>query len=228
VVEVTPAPPAPSGPHSLPARPAFDVFTGASLPVNPTFAGSNSDVVTNRAALRLANLSAADAMRAELAGAAPLKATSRATLLGDKPTPQSEPAPVQDTPPTENAVTNSEMEVDGQNPVVQEEPSTSDKPEAAATPELVQDVEPIEESVGTAEASVRELIASAAREVAGDADKPHGVKRSATDMEKDEDAVVEEEEPVKPALRVNADGTVDQEDTVKCVFYFWSRSAPTH
>ncbi|QRV72730.1 5'-3' exoribonuclease [Ceratobasidium sp. AG-Ba] len=208
-VEVKPLPPTPSGPHSLPARPNFDVFSGTSLPPNPTFAGSNSDVVANRAALRLANLSAADAMRAELAGAAPLKPTSKATLSGAKPEP--EPTPLA-TPATVQSMTKDEVLPD--EPIVAEQ-------EPTANVDSTMDSNPAEEvkfedSSSADPAAVAELIESAVQEIAGEADKPHGVKRPAEDMEKEEESSSEEEvQPAKPALKVNPDGTVDQEDTVK-------------
>ncbi|KAG8702037.1 5'-3' exoribonuclease 2 [Ceratobasidium sp. 394] len=213
MVEVTPAPPAATGPHLLPARPAFDVFTGTSLPADPTFAGSNSDVVANRAALRLANLSAADAMRAELAGAAPLKPTSRATLSGNKP-------PVPSTPPSDPlAIEVPAMEpeaANGESTTAEEKPSISNELDGTMDPEPTQDVK-FEDRADTDRAEVAELIENAVKEIAGDADKPHGVKRPAEAMEKDGESSTEEEEApaAKPALKVNPDGTVDQEDTVK-------------
>ncbi|CAE7059562.1 unnamed protein product [Rhizoctonia solani] len=183
LVEVTSAP-TPSGPHGLPSRPSFDVFTGSSLPNNPTFAGSNSDVVANRAALRLANLSAADAMRAELAGAAPLKPTSRALAGANPATPEApSPAPVEAPAPEPIAETEPEPEVPAPTPV---------------EPEVTEGADMIVDGVSTD-------------------DGPRGVKRPAGDMEKDDsDAPAEDEESnAKKALKVNPDGTVEQEDTVK-------------
>ncbi|KAG9124765.1 5'-3' exoribonuclease 2 [Ceratobasidium sp. 392] len=219
-VQVTPTPPIATGPHSLPARPAFDVFNGTSLPANPTFAGSNSDVVANRAALRLANLSAADAMRAELAGAAPLKPTSRATLSGNKPTailePTPEPVSLQASPVVEEIMPEPETVINGESSAAKEELSDGDKPDVTmdGKPE---DEAKFEDGAEADISAVSEIIENAVKEVAEDADKPHGVKRPAEDMEKDEESSTEEEEaqPAKPALKVNPDGTVDQEDTVK-------------
>ncbi|CAE6439706.1 hypothetical protein ACGC1H_000817 [Rhizoctonia solani] len=211
LVEVTPAP-TPNGPHGLPSRPSFDVFTGSSLPNNPTFAGSNSDVVANRAALRLANLSAADAMRAELAGAAPLKPTSRATLTETEPTvPEAPEAPAPDAA-TVDASTPEQMAEPQPEPEVAAPESL--EPEPSKNMDMTVDSEP-----GNNEApdgAVDALITSAVNDAGAD-DGPRGVKRSAEAMEKDDsDTPADDEESgAKRALKVNPDGTVDQEDTVK-------------
>ncbi|CAE6391649.1 unnamed protein product [Rhizoctonia solani] len=202
LVEVTPSSSTPSGPHGLPSRPTFDVFTGSSLPSNPTFGGSNSDVVANRAALRLANLSAADAMRAELAGATPLKPTSRAAPVTDSTIPD----PVEQvSTPGETADSNLEPEAPA--PVL-EEPEETNEPDGSVGPELM--------DADVTDVTVDALIASAVDSI-GEPDGPRGVKRPAEEMEKDEtDTPIEDEEPsAKKALKVNPDGTVEQEDTIK-------------
>ncbi|KDN50915.1 hypothetical protein RSAG8_00544, partial [Rhizoctonia solani AG-8 WAC10335] len=216
IVEVTPAS-TPSGPHGLPSRPSFDVFTGSSLPNNPTFAGSNSDqnnptfagsnsdVVANRAALRLANLSAADAMRAELAGAAPLKPTSRATLTETNPTASEAPAPADAPTPEQMA-----------EPKLEPEAPTPASVEPEPTNEADMAVDSESGNVEATNGALDALIASAVNDAGAD-DGPRGVKRSAEAMEKDDsDAPAEDEESsVKKVLKVNPDGTVEQEDTVK-------------
>jgi hypothetical protein len=64
--------------------------------------------------------------------------------------------------------------------------------------------------------TVDALITSAVEDV-GEPNGPRGVKRPAEDMEKDEtDTPAEDEESsAKKALKVNPDGTVEQEDTIK-------------
>lgn len=226
-MEVTPttAASAAGGPHPLPVRPAFDVFTGASLPTNPTFGGSNSDVVANRAALRLANLSAADAMRAELAGAVPLRSTSRATLSGNEPAPPAEnpsPAPVAGADVGMTATDATTEDVEPSVPAFNET-ATNGTPDATANPEFDMDTKPDGETpavAGVEDSAVADLIAAAVSTVGGD-EKPHGVKRTIDEVETETPSAVEEEpeaEAAKPALKVNADGTVDQEDTVKYGF----------
>ncbi|CAE6409322.1 unnamed protein product [Rhizoctonia solani] len=201
MVEVTPSS-APGGPHGLPSRPSFDVFTGSSLPSNPTFGGSNSDVVANRAALRLANLSAADAMRAELAGATPLKPTSRSVPVSkpDIPASADEVSALEQT-------SDSNLEPEAPTPVP-EGPEATNEPDGPADSEAM-DADVVD---GTVDA----LITSAVEDV-GEPNGPRGVKRPAEDMEKDEtDTPAEDEESsAKKALKVNPDGTVEQEDTIK-------------
>ncbi|KAJ1308602.1 hypothetical protein OPQ81_004300 [Rhizoctonia solani] len=204
MVEVTPVSSTPAGPHGLPSRPSFDVFTGSSLPSNPTFGGSNSEVVANRAALRLANLSAADAMRAELAGAAPLKPTSRAALSRTKSTTPEVPELVE-TPVSEPTVE------------VKPEPEVlapvSEQPEATKETDVTVDSGPA--NADATDGAVNALIASAVNDI-GAENGPRGVKRPAEEMEKDDsDSAEDEESSTKKTLKVNPDGTVDQEDTVK-------------
>lgn len=208
VVEVTPTPATPNGPHPLPSRPSFDVFTGASLPSNPTFAGSNSDVVANRAALRLANLSAADAMRAELAGAAPLKPTSRATLSGTKPAASDPPEPApSETTSSEAMDTKPDNEVSA---------PALETPEATNEPsETSQDINPDPAATDAIDRAVDDIITSAVSEGGVQDGQPRGVKRSAEEMEKEGAESAEDQETPKPVLKVNPDGTVEQEDTVK-------------
>lgn len=73
-VAVKPLPPSistsstlPSGPSSLPARPNWVETPPAPVPDIAAMVGSNSSVVANRAAIRMANISAAEMFKAELA-----------------------------------------------------------------------------------------------------------------------------------------------------------------
>ncbi|QRW15998.1 5'-3' exoribonuclease [Rhizoctonia solani] len=202
LVEVTQSSSAPSGPHGLPSRPTFDVFTGSSLPNNPTFGGSNSEVVANRAALRLANLSAADAMRAELAGATPLKPSSRATPVSKLTIS----APVEQVPTPEQAA---DSKPEPEAPV-----AASEGPEETGEPDESVNPQPMDTDI--VDGAVEALITSAV-DRAVEPEGPRGIKRSVEEIEKDEtDTPAEDEEPtVKKALKVNPDGTVEQEDTIK-------------
>lgn len=68
----------PPGPSSLPARPAWVVPPVVEEP-KPDIAamvGSNSSIVANRKAIRMANLSAAEMIKAELAGGAAADSTA--------------------------------------------------------------------------------------------------------------------------------------------------------
>ncbi|KAG8708843.1 5'-3' exoribonuclease 2 [Ceratobasidium sp. 395] len=154
-------------------------------------------------------------MRAELAGAAPLKPTSRATLSGNKPAAAPEPAPLPAPPAVEETMVTNETDIN-ESPAAEKELPTDGDADAIMDSKPEEDVK-FEDGAEAAANAVTELIESAAKEVAEDADKPHGVKRPAEDIEKEEESSPEEEEaqPAKPALKVNSDGTVDQEDTVK-------------
>jgi 5'-3' exoribonuclease 2 len=101
-LQLTSQPTAPGLPAhpSLPAKPSVGDFAqrataaGFSAPSNgasnpapaaalQALSGSNSDIVANRAAIRLANMAnmnAAELLKAELAGLRPVKATSTATF----------------------------------------------------------------------------------------------------------------------------------------------------
>ncbi|KAH9963129.1 XRN 5'-3' exonuclease N-terminus-domain-containing protein [Russula dissimulans] len=166
--------------------------------------GSNRDVVANRAAIRMANLSAAETLKAELASLVPVKSRAQPPkpIVAPPPPP---PAPVDFSvgPATAAGV---DMKVPGL--------GTSD-PEALLANTHTEDT-----SVDEVEMS----STSAATEVASVA----GVKRSfetITDTPVEEDSVVVDDDldadaeagsaSWSLAYKVNADGTVEQEDTVR-------------
>jgi 5'-3' exoribonuclease 2 len=105
-----------TGPHGLPPRPNFPATadsiglgvapTPESVKQTPTavqaLAGSNRDVVANRAAIRMANMSAAEMLKAEMAGAIPL---GRSKNAKPAPPPPAAPAPVVEAPPSETTAT---------------------------------------------------------------------------------------------------------------------------
>jgi len=163
--------------------------------------GSNRDVVANRAAIRMANLSAAETLKAELASLVPVKSRAQAPkpIVAPPPPP---PAPLDFTVGLATAA-----DVDIQVPGL----GTSD-PEAVVLNARVDD------------ASVDEVEMSntpATLEVAPVA----GAKRSfesISDFPVDEDSAGDDDADVEmtPASRslaykVNTDGTVEQEDTVR-------------
>ncbi|KAG8901435.1 5'-3' exoribonuclease 2 [Tulasnella sp. 403] len=102
--------------HSLPARPNFDSFAPDpsynATPMTRTetdvqngiqaLGGSNHDVVMNRKAIRMANMSAAEVLKAEMAGLQPLGRNADTTNNSPTrrpPKPSPSPAPVAvDTP----------------------------------------------------------------------------------------------------------------------------------
>jgi len=197
-----PTPPAPFPPlhASLPPRPDFaaradSIGLGGPKTVdaaqNATAAtlalgGSNRDIVANRRAIRMANMSAAEVLKAELGG----------IQSGSSPAPSSSAA---DSP----AVTD---------PIL---PITSDVAEEDEIPGLGGDSF-MEASLETETPNgTAEIEMSAAAE-----SFLSGVKRKLEEAEDSEGTPAipdEDEEPGKGplALKVNPDGTVEQEDTVK-------------
>jgi 5'-3' exoribonuclease 2 len=219
---------APTAPHpSLPAKPVKNDFAGKadamgfgnpSIGIDPAAAsalgGSNRDIVAQRAAIRLANMNAAELLKSEM-GLMPVKASANKLSNSLPPKPVAAPTASAPQPPktednlpglTENPPPNSSpaMEVDddslpGLNTTIPD--STTDAPVKEEAPE-----------------------------------SPRGHKRPFEEMKKEdaeaedendvatEDIEEEEEEQVNTndtdtakKLVVRADGSVDQEDTVKSV-----------
>jgi 5'-3' exoribonuclease 2 len=171
--------------------------------------GSNHDVVANRAAIRMANLSAAETLKAEMASLMPVKSRAQpAKPISAPPPPPPQAAPVEFSVVTAADV---DMEVPGF--------GTGD-PEA-----LLANAHADATSVNETETSTS---ASTANEIAPVA----GVKRpfeSLEDTPANEDFVGENEveaeaESTSRALdyKVNSDGTVEQVDTVRYVACLYS------
>lgn len=163
--------------------------------------GSNRDVVANRAAIRMANLSAAETLKAELASLIPVKSRAQAPKsIVAPPAPPAAPVDFNVGPVTA-------VEVDVKVPGL----GTSD-PETLQANAHADDM-----SIEAAEMS----SVSTPTEVAPVA----GVKRpfdAVTDTTLDEDYVGGEDADAETAsaeksltYKVNTDGTVEQEDTVR-------------
>ncbi|KAG6849663.1 hypothetical protein H0H93_006505 [Arthromyces matolae] len=223
----------PSYPHasatsahpSLPQRPSYDFAATADsigLGAAPTaqsienistaaqaLAGSNRDVVANRRAIRMANMSAAEVLKAEMSGLVPVK-----SLPAKPASPTKAVAPVATL---EAAPMNSCSIPQGSAPV--DQPKDDDEVPGFGN----HIVEPRQD-----EAIIIDSNDAAAD---GTTDPNHveghvaGVKRKfeegpATPDESTADVVTVEEDDdaastAVPALKVRADGTVEQEDTVK-------------
>lgn len=218
-------PAAPTLHPSLPPRPTYDFAATADsigLGVSPTpesvqhtptavqaLAGSNRDVVANRRSIRMANMSAADVLRAELGGGSakldlslPMKPISSA-ISSSAAAPSASLDAARMSMPLPKASTTSSDDAAGED---QEEfPGLG-----GATSDL-----PSETALDTAKMDV--TIAD---------DETHGTKRTyeegpgAPGDGGDEDIAIEEEEEAiltstRLALKVNPDGTVEQEDTVR-------------
>ena len=227
------------GRHSLPRRPV-DPFA-APAPVPPStngnaLGGSNAELVHNRAAIRMANMSAAEAMKAELAARIPLgrkppqrintdRLLDEAVLVASQPPPVPEvlESPVQTNAVSTNPTNGTQDAVDSLMP-----PPSIEPPATVETSPIVEDQDPAPEDTANLPIPV----------VAGgiEAESPRGTKRKADDLEEPErslddsgvidisDALEEAdddtEEVVATTRKINPDGTVDQPDTVRyCPHY---------
>ena len=163
--------------------------------------GSNRDVVANRAAIRMANLSAAETLKAELASLMPVKSRAQ------PPKPIVAPPPPQAAPVDFSVGPVSAVEVDIKVPGL----GTSD-PETLLANAHLDD---------TSVDAVEMTSVSTATEVAPVA----GVKRpfeNITDITVDEEYVGGDDVDAETAsaqrslaYKVSADGTVEQQDTVR-------------
>jgi 5'-3' exoribonuclease 2 len=232
---------------SLPQRPSYDFAANAdsigfgaaptpqSIQNAPTaaqaLAGSNRDVVANRRAIRMANMSAAEVLKAEMSGLVPVK-----PALPVKPTPAPpsetipspatlEASPMSIDPTSQNAVDDDPDDVPGfgnhrNSSVVVPAPPSEQKVESMA-------IDTPAESDADADGEPDPDEQPITEGIAGDVNQTSaGVKRKfeegpgATE-DADDVVTVEEDDDAPPevalALKVNADGTVDQEDTVKSV-----------
>jgi 5'-3' exoribonuclease 2 len=196
-----PTPPASFPPlhASLPPRPDFaaradSIGLGGPKTVDAAqnataatmaLAGSNRDIVANRRAIRMANMSAAEVLKAELGG----------FQSGSSPTPSLTAA---DSPMVKDPMLPVSSEIAGE-----------DEIPGLGGDSFMETSLDMETPVGTAEI---EISAAAENFLAG-------VKRKLEDTEDSEGTPIldEDEESGKGplALKVNSDGTVEQEDTVK-------------
>lgn len=196
-------------------------------------AGSNRDVVANRRFIRMANMSAAEVLKAELAGLVPVKksaSTFTSTATPAVPTPQPttataaatsastsehEPEPDHDElpPALAAAIEEDDAEVPGLGGPGPNASETTVNMQVDAVAEttngdqVMDDVAPSEtSSLGT----------KRKREVVEEEDAAEAEETVEVDDEEDAPPDVETA-AISYALKVNADGTVDQEDTVKYV-----------
>lgn len=203
---------------SLPQRPSFDFAANADsigFGAKPTpqsvqnapaaaqaLGGSNRDVVANRAAIRMANLSAAEMLKAELAGA---KSVKPDLSLPPKPTftvdvPMASPTPTDDEFPgfgshdndiSNDAKTSEDNGAEDEDADAEGEPDPDNQPAANG------------DDVDTFLPGVKRKI----NEVEDEADNT---------LASDEDEAPEEIATAgSKTLKVNPDGTVDQEDTIQ-------------
>ena len=211
---------------SLPQRPSYNFAANADsigLGAAPTpqsirnaptaaqaLAGSNRDVVANRRAIRMANMSAAEVLKAQLNGLSPVKPSAK-----DSPVPVFKPEPMNES--------NDDDDMDGvpglgafsrqrdpspslPPPPVPQTPAESD---ADADAELDPDAKMLSADSEAVSGEVLDILAGAKRkfEEGPGSDEPV------------EDVMIEEDDDPTPSLtlKVNSDGTAEQEDHVKSV-----------
>ena len=226
---------------SLPKRPAHDFAANAdsiglgakqtaeSVQNAPTaaqaLAGSNRDVVANRRAIRMANMSAAEVLKAELSGLSPVKPSANSA---SKPpvTPALEPEPAKGV--QTQAMNDIVDTIPGLSPVAElipvvqkpaeSIPSQDDSADADADADG--DIDTEEVAVGgdvyndQEMDDVSSILAGAKRKFEeGPGDTAKIVDNDAVPIEDDDDDAA----APPMALKVNADGTVEQADTVKYV-----------
>lgn len=210
--------------HPLPPRPDFATSANAlgfgmvSQAHNPVavaaLGGSNHDVVANRAAIRMANMSAAETLKAELAGLMPVKANLH--KASDSVT--TEPAPTSLS--TISIDGDDEEEVPGFGLHKSSDVNVSIE-EIAKTSEIVMSVndvstdEPTDEPTDLAGSDHADKVLIGVKRSISEVDDV--VEESMAELGDDADDAPEDAGVVPKALKVNADGTVDQEDTVKFV-----------
>ncbi|KAG8855861.1 5'-3' exoribonuclease 2 [Tulasnella sp. 330] len=166
----------PGLPSSLPARPSFDMFLQSdpgqtetsTVPAAPAAVGvsSNHDVVANRKAMRMANMSAAEALRTELAGLKTLGRNAPASLAPAATVDQAVTVAVVATAP---------------NPEVDDTP-TEPLPSAADAVMFIAD------AVTPATVTDADMqSATPASEIMVSSDSPRGVKRTADEVKAEDD-----------------------------------------
>ena len=219
---------------SLPQRPSYNFAANADsigLGAAPTpqsirnaptaaqaLAGSNRDVVANRRAIRMANMSAAEVLKAQLNGLSPVKPSAK-----DSSGSVSKPEPMNES--------NIDDDMDGVPGLGafsrQRDPSPSLPP--PPVPQLPRSQTPAE-SDADADAELdpdTKMLSTDSEAVAVEAqDLLAGAKRKFEEGpgsdEPAEDVIIEDDDDdptLSLAIKVNSDGTAEQEDHVKLVWH---------
>ena len=226
---------------SLPQRPAYNFAATADsigLGATPTvqsiqnastaaeaLAGSNRDVVANRRAIRMANMSAAEVLKAEMSGLTPVK-PDRSLPIKPPPTASvavSSPAtleasPMSTSPPIRNFVPGN-IEDDSD-----DVPGFGNHRNGFAPPvDVSMNAAPTENDAdadGEPDPDALQINGG----ITGEVEPVAGMKRKFDEGPAIDDAdevTVEDDEDVPVdaplAMKVNPDGTVEQEDTVQLV-----------
>lgn len=227
---------APTAPAPLPPRPDFAAkadsigLGGPKTAETASFApaaaqalaGSNRDIVANRHKIRLANMSAAEMLKAEMASLVPVKASRSSTTSSTTATSSTTLATSASVTSITTVASADDAEIPGLGGL-----------SSVTSSSLSETSMPVDTSLSAESGDQQddidgeEIPAEAEDSVMTDGTELRGVKRSLDEVETEDaedDAEVtapsdEEEAPgdTSYALKVNPDGTVEQEDTVKCV-----------
>ena len=215
---------------SLPQRPSYNFAANADsigLGAAPTpqsirnaptaaqaLAGSNRDVVANRRAIRMANMSAAEVLKAQLNGLSPVKPSAKDSSV---PASKSEPMnanvdDVMDGVPGLGALSRQrEPSPPLPPPPVPQLPRSQTPAESDADTELDPDTKMLSADSEAAAGEVLDLLAGAKRKF----EEGPGSDEPAEDVMIEED----DDDPTPSlTLKVNSDGTAEQEDHVKLVY----------
>ncbi|KAJ7276141.1 XRN 5'-3' exonuclease N-terminus-domain-containing protein [Mycena haematopus] len=241
---LTAPPTAPSGPpvhHPLPPRPNFAANAdsmGFAAPPSPVLsshvpiaaqalAGSNRDVVANRRAIRMANLSAAEMLKAELSGAVPVKPNlslpaKPATTAPGTDTFMPPPPPPDSSSSLSNGSPDHDEGVPGLGNHHAITSALSDPPDDHNDSTVSVEPTPVNGADGDVETDkpMGDVTADTIDTLNSDDDSSvGGLKRKLSDMEDVGDETIPDDDEDAPdvsmRLKVNSDGTVEQEDTVK-------------
>jgi len=180
-------------------------------------AGSNRDVVANRRAIRLANMSAAEVLKAELAGLSPVKPKPLLKTASLPPKPQPMQVVIEKDPLPSNVEQSFSVP---KMPGIPPPPTTPPLHEDGLDVDVDADGEPdpestmaISDSVGRHDDAVDEILAGTKRKFEEGPGEPDVTEEDVVSVEEDED----DGDGVTSslALKVNPDGTVEQQDVVK-------------
>ncbi|KAL0573719.1 5'-3' exoribonuclease 2 [Marasmius crinis-equi] len=212
------------------------------LPIaQQALAGSNHDVVKNRAAIRMANMSARSVLKAELDGLVPVKrsanAASKKPDLSLPPKPESvaaKPTASLDAMRMSVDTTATTVSVTSASPAAETAPSVTDPPQNIDEDEIPGFGNRTTSMASVVESTVTSTTTSSLENVASDismatdepkdnaGDSPVGTKRSFEEGPGEDEPVEDDDEPPADGPHSatldyikNADGTVTQQDHVK-------------
>lgn len=219
---------------SLPSRPAFDLVPKEEVAkpddqqqrAKKAMAGSNSDIVKNRKAIRMANMSAAQALKAELEGSDDVNIGDKKAIAQEGKEEDEAVVTVERTEDEEKEQLTKEeargiLEEQGEKEGVDEEivpPAIQTDEDEGGAPVGDATMAENDDSVTTNDDEDPTHIPRKRKRGDSDGDKESNEEDEDDDEDDDDDAPPnpEADQPIpKKKLKVNADGTVDYEDDIK-------------